>query len=190
MKMLISKFDTTNMEENIREFQEKYNIQLPEEYKKFLVCYNGGITVNTTFQINRVSSNIVGFYGLGNADKEFHFKQFDQMGMLREYIARGVLPIAYNDFGDKIAIGINHENTGRIYFLYHDMRKNVELATEFKEFIDKCKSEKIGHIPSIEERKKRMIENGFGDKITENSIKGWQAEINQYKNIYQEKVIL
>ena len=66
----------------------------------------------------------------------------------------------------------------------------IELTSEFGEFIKKCKSEKIGHIPSIEERKKMMIDNGLGDKITEESIKGWQEEIDEYKNISQEKVIL
>lgn len=188
--MLISKFDTKNIKENIKAFEERHNIQLPSDYKKFLTCYNGGITVDTTFRINKISSDVVAFYGLGNVDTEFNFKQFETMGMLSDYIEEGVIPIAYNDFGDKIVIGINADNVGIIYFLYHDMRKKVELTSQFNEFIQKCKSEKVGYIPSIEERKKMMIENGLGDKINENSIKGWQDEIDEYKNINQEKVIL
>jgi hypothetical protein len=37
---------------------------------------------------------------------------------------------------------------------------------------------------------KMMIENGLGDKINEYSIKGWQAELDEYSNIHQEKVII
>lgn len=188
--MLITKFDTENIDKIIEEFEKRNNIQLPKMYRHFLTNYNGGITVETSFHINKVSSDIVGFYGLGNVDNAFSFNEFEQMGIMIDYMEKGILPIAYNDFGDKIVIGITEENSGKIYFLYHDEDKIVELTSDFNAFIQKCKSEKIGHIPSIEERKKIMIENGLGDKITEESIRGWQAEIDEYKNICQEKVIL
>lgn len=35
-----------------------------------------------------------------------------------------------------------------------------------------------------------MIKNGLGDKITESSLKGWQAEIDEYAGIHQEELIL
>lgn len=35
-----------------------------------------------------------------------------------------------------------------------------------------------------------MIENGYGDQITEESIKDWQAEIDEYAGIHQEEVVL
>ena len=188
--MLITKFSIGDIECKVEEFENRMGILLPDEYKKFLLRYNGGITVNTSFRINKVSSDIVGFYGLGNIDDAFSFKKIEQLGIIKDFIEKGFLPIAYNDFGDIIAIGMREENKGKIYFIYHDKDKIVLLADEFNQFIGKCKSEKIGHIPSIEERKNMMIENGLGDKITENTIKGWQEEIDEYKNICQEKVIV
>ena len=170
--MLITRFDTENIDSLIEAFENRNNIQLPKIYRTFLKMYNGGITFETTFKINKVSSNVVGFYGLGNVDTAFSFNEFEQMDIMINYIKKGILPIAYNDFGDQIVIGITKENSGKIYFLYHDEDNLVELTSEFNIFVQKCKSEKIGHIPSIEERKKIMIENGLGDRITEESIWG------------------
>ena len=40
--MLISKNVETNINEKIQEIEIKYNIILSQEYKKFLIKYNGG----------------------------------------------------------------------------------------------------------------------------------------------------
>ena len=189
--MMISKFSIYDIERNIKEFENKNQIKLPEDYKKFLMSYNGGITPETSFRIGKISSDIVGFYGLGNADKEFNFAQFNEMNVLSNYINIGMLPIAYNDFGDKITLSINEDSLGEIYYFYHDKPENfIKLTDEFNKFIKSCKSKKIGYIPSIEERKQMMIANGLGDKINEYTIKGWQAEIDEYNNINQVDVVL
>ena len=49
---------------------------------------------------------------------------------------------------------------------------------------------KIGHIRSIEERKKCLIEAGKGDKITQIKIDNWQKEIDKYAGMHQEEVII
>ena len=53
-----------------------------------------------------------------------------------------------------------------------------------------CKSEKIGHIRTIEERKKAVIVAGNWSKITGKTIEGWQKEIDKYANINQEEVLI
>lgn len=40
--MLISKFDTNEIEKRIEEFENKLQITLPEEYIRFIIRYNGG----------------------------------------------------------------------------------------------------------------------------------------------------
>lgn len=67
MQLLISKFDTTDMEEYIAIFQKTLHIKLPEEYQKFILKYNGGETPRTEFNINGVRSDIRAFYGMGKA---------------------------------------------------------------------------------------------------------------------------
>ncbi len=189
--MLISKFDNQSMDTCIKAFEEKYRITLPEKYRKFLINYNGGETPDTTFKINKISSDIQGFYGLGRADKHYNFSLLERTGILVELLEYKMLPIAKNMFGDFILIDIGADSIGGIYFYYHDRPKRfIELTKNFESFIDKCKSEKIGYIPTIQERKEYLIKLGKGNKITPEKIAGWQAEIDEYKNICQEKVKL
>ncbi len=187
--MLISRFDNTNIEEHITLLEKQYNIVLPDEYKRFLLNYNGGMTPKTKFRINKVSSDVRGFYGLGNADKYYNFqKLIDNMNILEDYIEDNMLPIATTVSGDDIVIGISKEENGCIFFKYHDRgRKYIKLADTLCEFVSKCKSEKIGHIETIEERKQRLIANGLGRRITESLIAAWQREIDKYANIHQEE---
>ena len=187
--MLISKFDNANIEEHITQLEKQYNIVLPEEYKRFLLKYNGGETPNTKFRINKVSSGVRAFYGLGNADKYYNFqKLIDNMNILEDYIEDDMLPIATTDYGDDIVIGIGKEESGSIFFKYHDREKKyIKLANNLCEFTAKCKSEKIGHIETIEERKQRLINKGNAHYITEERIKFWQAEIDEYAHIHQEE---
>lgn len=191
MKMLISKFDNQSMDICLEVFEKKYSITLPEKYRKFLMKYNGGETPDTEFRINKISSDIQGFYGLGKADKYYNFSLLEKTGILTKLLTDKMLPIAKNMFGDFIVINVGMGSIGGIYFYYHDRpKKFIELTEDFETFIDKCKSKKIGHIPTIQERKEYMIKLGKGNKITPEKIAGWQAEIDEYKNIHQEKVKL
>ncbi len=56
--MLISKFDTTDMEKKIADFESKYGITLPEQYRGFMLKYNGGDTPETEFKCKRWSCNL------------------------------------------------------------------------------------------------------------------------------------
>ena len=99
-----------------------------------------------------------------------------------------MFPIGINSFGDKIVIDLRN---GSVNFLFHDRQKKyIKIAEDFASFVSKCKSKKIGHIRSIDERKNDLISLGNGHKITPEKIAGWQAEIDLYANIHQEKVIL
>ena len=102
-----------------------------------------------------------------------------------------VLTITYISFGDYFVIRVSEEKNGEISFIYHDNPQNeIIIAPNFKEFVSICKSEKIGHIRSIEERKKCLIEAGKGDKITQIKIDNWQKEIDKYAGMHQEEVII
>ena len=187
--MLISKFNNSNIEIEVKELEETYNIVLPEVYKKFIYKYNGGRTPETEFRLNRVSSDIEGFYGFGNADPDYHVDCLKSSPKWNEWMRSKMFPIATNVFGDYIMISVDGESRGRIYFCYHDKPlKFIELAEDFLSFTQKCKSKKIGHIRSLEERKNDMIRLGKTDRITPERIAGWQAEIDEYKNIQQEEL--
>jgi len=188
--MLISKFDITDIEETLSDYEMKNGFAFPTQYREFLLKFNGGDTPDTRFKISKISSDLKGFYGLGNAGKYLNYTVFDSMDKIRDFLECEMLPIGSNSFGDYIVIGVGAENNGKVYFLYHDKpKKYIELTEDFKTFVGKCKSKKLGHIKTIDERKASMIENGMGDKIKQTLIDTWQAEIDEYGNMIQEELI-
>lgn len=108
--MLISKFDTNEIEKKIDEFENKLQISLPKEYIKFMTKYNGGKTPETKFRISKVnhkiSSDVNGFYGMGQVDEDYSFDRLMNNQLLEEFIEDGMIPIATNVWGDYITMGI------------------------------------------------------------------------------------
>lgn len=189
--MLISKFDNNNVSEEVEKIEKTYNIIIPEQYKNFLLTYNGGKTPETEFKVNGVNSDIQGFYGLGKAKKNFHFDSIKGLYKMEEWLEDKMFPIASNTFGDYILISIDDEKRGGIFFHYHDRAKNyIKLADDFTSFVGKCKSKKLGHIRTMEERKEDMKKLGKYHKITPEKIAGWQAEIDEYADVHQEELVL
>ena len=185
--LLISKFlnNNENVATEITEIEKKYSITLSTEHKKFLCKYNGGDTPDTHFRCNRTSSDIRAFYGIG--DVRYSLNEFD----LNEWIELNVFPIACDSFENYIVIGLRAGKEGKIYFYDHEEgHKMIELAENLTAFLNCCKSKKLGHIRSIEERENSMIEKGRGDIIDDELRAMWQAEIDKYGNMVQEEVII
>ena len=171
--MLISKFAGENMDDRIAGFEKRYNIALPDLYKKFLSKYNGGYTPKTKFKIGDIK--------LGYDSIE-----------IRKWIKENVLPIAMDSFGNYLAIGLDNEEKGKIFFCDHEEgNKKRCIAKDLKEFFGECKSEKISETSriSIKEREQALIARGRGSMITDDLRKMWQAEIDKYQNMVQEEVV-
>ncbi len=184
--MLISKFSNNSVEEELASLEQSLKIMLPEQYRKFLLKYNGGETPKTEFKIGRESSNVRAFFGLGDVAYCLTKKV-----KLADWKKKLLLPIAVDSFGNYIVIGVGEENYGKIYFCDHEKRYKATLLTEeLKEFISRCKSKKIGKILSIEEREKMVLEAGWIKKVDDEMREIWQAEIDKYANIKQERVII
>ena len=185
--MLISKFTNPNTEAAAAQFEAQLQITLPEQYRNFLIRYNGGETPKTTFKIGRESSDVRAFMGFG--DVPYKFPEGDE---INEWVKRGLLPIAVDSFGNYFAIGLSAMKKDAVYFCDHEHGyKSKKLTKNLKDFISGCKSQKIGRIRTIEERKQQVIENGWKpEEITDDVIAVWQAEIDKYQHIVQEQVIL
>lgn len=96
--------------------------------------------------------------GVRGGRESYHFDRLKNSVRIYEWLKSEMFPIAFNAFGDYIMIRVNDNANRRIYFYYHDKpSKYIELAEDFSSFIKKCKSKKIGHIRSIEERKNDLI---------------------------------
>lgn len=185
--MLISKFLKCKVENQVEEMEKEYGIVLPKCYKKFIYKYNGGYTPKTEFKVGKISSDIRGFYGVGNVELSFDTVE------LREWTEGGFLPIALDSFGNYLVIGLDNNNDGKIFFCDHELGYKMEcIAENLNAFFKRCKSEKISEASrrSIKEREEALIARGRGSIITDALRQMWQAEIDKYGNMVQEEVIL
>ncbi len=159
LHMLISKFNTENVEEKIEAFEKKFNFKFPEEYCGFLLKYNGGRTVKTNFR-KKVSSDLEGLYGFDDSAESFNYNTPLNEEMVEEHLEHGMMPIGENCFGDIIMVGVGDDNNGQIFFYYHDRpRKYIKITDNFRDFVAVCKSHEVDHIRTIEERIRDVTAN-------------------------------
>ena len=196
--MMISKNDTADIEDKISAFEERFNISLPEQYRSFLLKYNGGITPETEFKYKRTAIDIRAFYGIGQSIDYYSFDNIFE-NILKDilplalFIDNGILPIAEDSFGNYITIGIDGENTGKVFFCDHEKGMKTKLLTEtFSGFLQKCKSNEFdpSDVLSPEEWEKKMIADGKEAFITDFTRKVVTETYNLYNGIHLEEVVL
>ena len=189
--MLISKFATVEkIEDRIMELETKYDLKLEAKYVKFLTVYNGGETPDTDICIKGKKYDVRGFFGFDCADKMYNFDQILQYDEVEGCIKKKWFPIACNYFGDYFYLIATSSEKNQVVLKYHDSNTVNDITDSFEDMILKGKSKKIGHIRTIEERKNDLIKAGLGYKINDMKIYSWQREIDSYKNIHQELIVL
>lgn len=185
--MLISKFSNNNIEERIIDIERRYEIILPMQYKNFLHKYNGGYTPKTKFEVGKISSDLRGFFGIGDVKLSLDDVE------LGDCLEKNFFPIACDSSGNYIMLGLSNDDAGKIYFCDHEKGNKEEYITEnLKKFIECCKSEMISESSrrSIKEREDALIAKGRGNIITDDLRKMWQAEIDKYGSMVQEEVLV
>ena len=187
--MHIAKYDNTDIEKHLEEFEKKYNFTFPDQYRKFLLKYNGGDTPKTEFKFNRREFILLGFYGLGNVRKVSNYECIDSW-LLEIEFKDNVIRIGSIVHGDKVLIGLEGEIRGKIYLRYsHGPKKYIKLCDDFKSFTEMCKSEEIGHIETIEERIENMKKLGR-EAMIEELMPMWKESIEYYKNVKLEELVV
>lgn len=189
--MLISKFDTANVEEKITDLERRYGITFPEPYRTFLVKYNGGETPETSFRLAGVSSDLSGFFGLGVSDTGFQLERYFTSEELSDLAAEGKFPIGKNSFGDLLFISLQPDSAGAVLFRYHDRDGRYrKLADSFSAFAAKCRSKKIKPCRSIEERLAGRKAAGILTPPPPVALQEWQKEIDRFGQIHQAELVL
>lgn len=183
----IFKFDTVGVLFDIETLERNTNLELPSEYREFLIKYNGGHTPKTTFKSNGVASNIRAFYGLGEADPFYNLKSPYLSNKLEQFIQNFYFPIATDHFGNDIVIGLKDTNVGKIYFYDHEIQTYSLLANRFSDFLKVINSKKF--VPrTIEERIEGMKKSGSSVIVNDELIALWKSEIDKYDGKTQETV--
>ena len=187
--MLISKSEYQITGTDLSSYEAEHHFTFPEEYRSFLIKYNGGETPETNFKAAGVSSDLRSLYGFINTESGLELRP--DVFWLDEYLKDGMFPIGENCFGDNFFVCVQGQGAGAIFFRYHDRPKRyIKVADTFKEFVQKCKSKKLGHCCTIKERIiMRLKAKNFAppSKIT---LAGWQKEIDHYQRIHQEELVV
>jgi len=179
--MLISKYGNGS-EELAREFESKYGIVLDEEYRKFLIKYNGGDTPNTEVKTKGFSSDLRYLFGI---NEKMHIEDYLQIPVW----GKKCVPIGEDSYGNYYAIGMQ----GAVFFCDHEKGfDRLKISDSFKQFLKICKSYEIKPLArkSPEEREADLTARGKAGNITDGLREMWKQEYEKYKDMTQEEVIL
>ena len=100
----------------LERFEKRIGAKLPEQYREFLICHNGGTPVPSSFVISRKKGedSIQQFYGLNYGPTYQRLNELYDLYVDR--IPSYVIPIGNDDFGNNICIGIKGKNKGKVFF--------------------------------------------------------------------------
>lgn len=114
-------------ESDIIDFQLKYNITLPDNYKKFILENNGGIVEDSEFIKLMLSIR----HGKATVDFIIEIHQ-----ILEKNISENYLPIATDWSGNVITINLEkNSNYGKIYAFYFDVDRVEVIAKSLEELL-------------------------------------------------------
>lgn len=135
--------------EAIAQFEERWGVVLPPEYKQFLLKSNGGWPNPNVFEVpgwHGQGSVLDAFYGIHNGRKS---EQLDSnCKTYEDRVPADLIPIADDAGGNNICIGWEGERTGKVYFWDHedeideegclrdDYRNVFLVANSLQEFLD------------------------------------------------------
>ena len=133
-------------ESNITDFENEYNIKLPDAYKAFLIKNNGGKPTPRKFNSvdKKITSRIMLFFPLG----KFYPKNLAnnyEVFVEGNKIPKNLLPIGEDPINNLICMSIDGKDYGAIYYWSMDYEedgfkasyKYIRLVSEsFTEFIN------------------------------------------------------
>ncbi len=124
--------------------------RLPETYRSFLLEINGGYPSerNVGFPLRSGGSTLNFFYGIGMEDEWDDLVFFTQIARERHNMPETLVPIAVDDGGEFICLGVAGDEIGKVYFRENDrvpddpnpkpwarMKGYVRIADSFSEFL-------------------------------------------------------
>ena len=124
-------------------FETKNNIELTDNYKSFLLRWNGGTPYVGVFMISEEAGPTVMnyFYSIGDPDNDLA----DSLDSYHLRLPEGFIPIGDDGVGNAILLGNSDSHYDQIYFWDHENEPDLEepdmsnmyfLADNIWEFLD------------------------------------------------------
>jgi len=144
--MEILEYNNSLDEKSLDDFEKEFEIKLPEEYRHFLIKYNGGYPAPDGFKfMNKDKGSSVDRF-LGLIDREYD----DIRKYIEKYknrIPDNLIPIAYDPGSNLLCISISGGDFDNIYFWEHEFEFNegqkpdytivMVIANSFNDFLSK-----------------------------------------------------
>ena len=116
----ISKSDLTDLE-------QECNITLPDNYKKLLLKFNGGVTYEHEYLFELMSIK----YGKYTVKELYRDSKITEKNLPDDYF-----PFAVTGTGNIITININHDSEyGKIFVFFNDRVENKKISNSLEELM-------------------------------------------------------
>jgi len=139
-------------ESEILEFEKQFQIQMPQDFKAFMLKNNGGTPLEDwvfdyTENGNENSSVIRDFFIIYTDDSTSYDDLAKAYNSIRNEKSAPLdfMPIATDPGGNVIFLNVGKEDNGNVYFGNHELQDNKTgyivmslIANSFSEFINKC----------------------------------------------------
>jgi hypothetical protein len=164
-------------ESDITNFEKNNALKLPEDYKNFMLQYNGGYPMPNSFKIKKYGASMMDcFYGI-NAKTDIRDMEYNKK-IYKKRVPKEFLIIGADQLGNLILIGIKDKYINKIYFWWHEEESDTDepvytniymIADNFNTFLNSLyvteekKTEVLGQI----------FKSGDNKKIEELINSGW-----------------
>jgi cell wall assembly regulator SMI1 len=129
MKIQIEQSEKQLTLQDIADFEAAYKVNLPENYKRFIMKFNGGVTTSNDFFIHDLYSIK---YGENTLEEVIEMLQIDEQNIPREY-----LPFANNGTGLEITLYLKEDdNLGKIFVFRYDQDEPEKIADSLEELFE------------------------------------------------------
>lgn len=93
-------------------------MELPGDYRRFLLRGDGGVPERGTFSLPEGGASVVNRFLSTRRNQEYSL--WERLEYLGEFIPEGFLPIAEDSGSNLVLIGTKGENRGAVFYYYHD----------------------------------------------------------------------
>lgn len=138
MKIVDSNKYGVTSEEKVADFERKIEIQLPTDYREFLLTHNGGKPEPDSFNIgNNDTSSVRSFYGLHS---DPYSNLAEHLDIYKGRISGNVIPITGDPCGNQVCLGVKGKHRGKVYFWDHELEGArhalTRIADDFNKFLN------------------------------------------------------
>jgi hypothetical protein len=113
--------------QDISQFESHNNINLPEDYKYFLITHNGG-KPNPNIEPT-VKSDVQWIYGM--VSKPYYASLFQHLDMFQNRLPSWYIPIANDSGGNLYIMSLYEENRGVVAFWDHENEAEEGQADQY-----------------------------------------------------------